>query len=147
LAAFADGILTSPAQVTTGFIRNRGDVDGDEVTRAYQAGQVDGVTAIGFHPVARLVGNQRGGDDPTALALFHEIPGEPVATRPRLIDKDQRFGLGVHVAHELITIGLPGADRAEIDDLGVVVCGDIGYGNRVFVAIHADVKHARLLHG
>ena len=35
----------------------------------------------------------------------------------------------------------------EVDDLGVVVLGDIGDGDGVFVDIQSDVKRARLAHG
>jgi hypothetical protein len=51
------------------------------------------------------------------------------------------------VATALSNIVLPGADRAELDDLGVVGLGDVGHGHRVCVDIHADVKRARLAHG
>jgi hypothetical protein len=36
---------------------------------------------------------------------------------------------------------------AEEDDLGVVVFGDLGDGDRVFVDIHAEVERARVGHG
>jgi hypothetical protein len=46
---------------------------------------------------------------------------EPVTTWPRFVDKDQRFGLGWHLSDKLVTMAVASADRAEGDDLGVVV--------------------------
>jgi hypothetical protein len=106
-----------------------------------------GVTTVSLDAIASLFGNQGRGDDPAVMALFRQITLEPGATRPRFIDKDQVLGRGLHLSNELINIGLPGADRAEGDDLGVVVFGNVGYGNRVFMDIHSDVQRARLAHG
>jgi hypothetical protein len=56
---------------------------------------------------------------------------------------------GLHAAQGLqgFDVGLPGTDGAEVDDLGVVVFGDISHGTRVFVDIHSDVQCARLVQG
>ena len=142
-----DGIFTSPAEVADGFIFDLGDIDRGEVTRAHQAGQLDGVTTVGFDAVAGLLGDQRGGDDPAVVAFLRQIAVEPVATGSGFIDKDEVFGFGLQLADELIDVTLAGADGAEVDDLGAVILGDIGHGNRVFVDIHADVECARLGHG
>jgi hypothetical protein len=53
----------------------------------------------------------------------------------------------LHFPAELVEVTLAGADGAEVDDLGVMVFGDVGHGNRVFVDVHSDVKRARLVHG
>jgi hypothetical protein len=66
---------------------------------------------------------------------------------PCFVDKDQLCGLGLHVSDERVTATVAGTDRAEVDDVGGVVLGDLGHGNRVFVDIHSDVKRARLVHG
>jgi hypothetical protein len=108
---------------------------------------LDSVTTVSLDAIASLFGNQGRGDDPADVASFGKITIEPGATRPRFIDKDQVLGLGWPLSNELINIGLPGADGAEVDDLSVVVFGDVGYGNRVFMDIHSDVQRARLVHG
>ena len=108
---------------------------------------MDGVTTGSLDPIARLVGNQGRGDDPAVMALLRQITLEPVATRPRFIDKGQGLGLGGHLSKELIKSGRPGAEGAEVDDLSVVVFGDVGYGHRVLMNIHSDVQRARLAHG
>ena len=52
------GIFTGSGEIANGFIFSRGNIDGCEITRAHQTGQLHRVPAVGFNPVARLVGNQ-----------------------------------------------------------------------------------------
>ena len=54
----ADGIFTSAGEVTDGLIFHLGNINRGEVPRAHQAGQLCGITASGFHPVAGLFRNQ-----------------------------------------------------------------------------------------
>ena len=117
----ADGIFTRPAQVTNGFIFDLGHIDRGEVPRAHQAGQLDGVTAVGFDPIAGLFGDQRGRDDPADMAFFGQIAIEPVPTGAGFIDKDEMFAFGLQLPDELIDVTLSGTDGAEGDDLGVVI--------------------------
>jgi hypothetical protein len=56
-------------------------------------------------------------------------------------------GFGLLPSDELINIDLPGPDRAEVDDLGVVVFGNIGDGDRLFMDIQSDIERARLWQG
>jgi hypothetical protein len=88
-----DSIFTRPAPVTNRFILHLGHVDRGEVPRAHQAGQFDGVSAVGFDPVARLFGNQGGGDDPADIAFFQQVAIEPVAAGARFIDEDELLTL------------------------------------------------------
>ena len=81
------------------------------------------------------------------MAFFGKGTITPVATGPGFIDKDQMFGLGWHLSNELINIGLPGAHGAEVDHLSVVLFGDIGHGDGVFVDIETDTQCARVTHG
>ena len=67
----AEGIFTRPGEIANGFILDLGDLDRGEITRARQAGQLHGVPAVGFDPVARLLGDQRGGHHPVIVAFFH----------------------------------------------------------------------------
>jgi hypothetical protein len=143
----AEGLVTSPAEVAEGFIVHRGDIDGGESTRAHQTGPWDGVTTVSLDASASLFGHQGRGDDPADMASFGKITLAPVATRPRFIDQDQVWGLGWHRSHALINIGLPGADGAEVDHLSLVICGDRGHGDGVFVDIPSNGKRARLVQG
>jgi hypothetical protein len=52
------GIFTSTGEIANGFIFYPGNVDGGEITRAHEAGQLHRVPAVGFHTVAGLFGNQ-----------------------------------------------------------------------------------------
>jgi hypothetical protein len=54
------GICTGVCESANGFIFYLGNVDGGEITRAQEAGQVHRVPAVGLHPVAGLCGNQEG---------------------------------------------------------------------------------------
>jgi hypothetical protein len=81
------------------------------------------------------------------MAFVGQVTIKPGATGPGFIDKDQMCGLGWPLAHALITIGLPGANGAEVDHLSVVLCGDIGHGDGVVVDLETDRPCARVTHG
>ncbi len=142
-----DGICTSPAPSANGFVFDLGNRDGREVTRAHQAGPLAGITTIGFDPVACLLRNQRGGHAPADGPVFRAIAIEPRPTRAGFVDKDQVLGLGLQLAHEWIHVAWPRPHGAQEDALGGGGLGDLGDGDRVFVDLHADVAHARLVHG
>jgi hypothetical protein len=88
-----------------------------------------------------------GRHHPAVGAVLAQIALEPVTTCPRFVDKDQLFGLGVYVSDALVNATVAGGDRAEVDDLGVVVLGHVGHGHRLWMYIHAAIKHANLCHG
>jgi hypothetical protein len=140
-------LCTRPAQIPTRFLRNLGDVDGRQVTRAQQAGQCDGVSPGGVDPVAWLVGEQRGRDAPADLAFVRAIAGEPIATRAGFIDQDKVRACGLPPTDELSDVTRSCPDVAEGDDLRAVVLHDRGDGHRVLMDIQTDVECARLLHG
>ena len=143
----ADGLFTRAGEVTDGRIFHLGNIHGGEVPRAHQPSELDGIPTVGFHAVAGLFGNHGGRDHPAAMSLLRQITREPVPTGSRFIDTDQVFGLGWHVSKELINIGLPGADGAEVDHLSVVRFGDIGHCDGVCVDIQTDIECARRWHG
>jgi hypothetical protein len=143
----ADGIIRRPAQVTNGFIRTRRDIDRREITRAYQAGELDGVTTVGFHPIARLLGDERWGNDPADVAVLREIVVEPLPTWTRFIDKDQMMAFGWQLADEQVDVALPSANGAKVDAVSAVFFGRICDSNRLLMNIHTDIERARLCHG
>jgi hypothetical protein len=53
-----ESIFTRAAQVPHRCIRHRRDVDWGQVTGAHQSGQLDGVTTVGFDPIAGLLRDQ-----------------------------------------------------------------------------------------
>jgi hypothetical protein len=67
------------------------------------------------------------------MSFFRQITIEPVPTGCRFIEEDRVLGFGLKLAHELSNIGLPGADRAKVDDLSSVIFGDLGHRNGLFV--------------
>ena len=142
-----DGLCTRPTQVPNRFILHLGNIDRGEVPRAHQACQFDRIPAVGFNPIARLFGDQRGSDDPADMAFFGQIAIEPIPARAGFIDKDELRTFGLQLTDKFIDITLAGTNVAEGAHLGVVGCGDIGNGDRLFVDIQTDVECARLVHG
>jgi hypothetical protein len=140
-------LCTRAAQVTKGFVCDRWDIDRREIPGAHQPRQWDRVTAIGFHPVAGLFRHQRRRHHPAPMAFLGQVTLPPGATRPRFLDKAQMCGLGWHLSNAVITIGLPGAHGAEVDHLSVVLVGDIGHGDGVFVDLETDRPCVRVTHG
>jgi hypothetical protein len=85
-------IFPRPAQVTHGFVFDGGDIDRGEIPGAPQAGPWDGLPTIGVDAIARLLGNQCGGDDPAVVALWGQIAVAPRAPGARFLDEDQGCG-------------------------------------------------------
>jgi hypothetical protein len=141
------GIFTGAGEITNRFIFHRGDIDACEIPRAHQPRQLHGITTVGFHAVAGLLGNEGGRDDPADIAFVRQIAKEPIATGSRFIDEDQVLGFGLQPAHELINVALPSANGAQVDDLSVVSFGDIGHGDGVLVDIQPNIVCVRVLHG
>jgi hypothetical protein len=84
------------------------------------------------------------------MAFFAQVSVEPVATGAGFVDKDEMLGLGLQLTHELIDVGLPGADGAEVSDLGIVIVSDIGDRDGLFMDINANekrIERGRLCHG
>ena len=63
------------------------------------------------------------------------------------MDKGEMSALGLELADERVDVTLARAYGADIDDLGVVFLGDVGYGNALFMDIQSDIERARLLQG
>jgi hypothetical protein len=106
-----------------------------------------GITAVGFDAVASLFGNEGGRDNPAVITFVGQVAVEPVAAWSGFIDKDEVLGLGLQFADELIDVAVAGADGPVIDDLGVVIFGDLGDRNSIFVDIQTNVECARVCHG
>jgi hypothetical protein len=113
----ADGIFTRPGEIPDGFIFQLGDIDHSEITRAGEPGPLQGVSAVGFDPIAWFVGDQRGGHHPAVVAFFRQIAAESVATGTGFVDEDQMCGLRLHFAYELIDVTLAGTNSSEIGSL------------------------------
>jgi hypothetical protein len=105
------------------------------------------ITAVGFHPVPGLFGNQRRRDDPAVVAFVTQIAIELVATGSGFIDKDQAVGLRLELSGELIDVTVARADSPEIDHLSAVVLRDIRDSDGFFMDIETDIECARLWHG
>jgi hypothetical protein len=134
------GIFAGTAEIADGFVLDLGDIDRRESARAPQAGQWDGVTTVGFDPIAGLFVDQRGSHDPADVALLGEMTVEPIPPRPRFIDQDQMCAFGLHVPDQLVDIVLAHAEGAEGDDLGVVFFSYGGDSDGLLMDIHSDVE-------
>jgi hypothetical protein len=87
------------------------------------------------------------GPRPNRYHLCAQIPVEPIAAWPGVIDADERWSLGVECSDEVIEVGLSCPDGAEGGDLSTVVLSDLRDRDGVFMDIEPDVKRARLAHG
>jgi hypothetical protein len=142
-----EGVFTRAGEVADRVIFHLGHIGGRQITRAHQPRPWPGVAAVGFHAGARLVRNQGGGHDPTAVAFLGQIALAPIPTRARFIDQDEVFGRGVQCAEEIIDGDVPCADGAEGANVRVMIRRDVSHRDSVFMAIPPDVKRARLLPG
>jgi hypothetical protein len=143
----AQGILAGTTEVTNGFILDRRDIDRGEIARAHQAGQLHGVTTVGFDAIASLFGNQGWGDDPADMPPFREITIEPIAAGASLVDEDKMLAFRLKLADERVEVTLVGTDGAKIDDLGMVFFSHVGDRDRLFMDIQSNIERARLWHG
>ena len=84
-----EGLFASPAQVAEGFVFDLWNLDGSEVPRAHEAGQLDGVTTVGFDSVAGLFRHQGRGHDPARISFFRQVAREPIPAGAGFVDKDQ----------------------------------------------------------
>jgi hypothetical protein len=143
----APRLVTGSTQIPDGVVLDLRDIDRRESTCAPQAGQWEGVTTVGFHPIARLLGDERWGHDPAEVALLRERAGELIPTWPCIIDKDQLMAFGWQLADEPGDVALTSANGAKVDGFSLVCFGNICDSNRLLMDIHADVERARLYHG
>ena len=57
------------------------------------------------------------------------------------------FGLRWELPKQGVDVTLSGAKGPQGEDLGVMIFGNVGHSDRLFMHIHADVKRARLVQG
>jgi hypothetical protein len=57
------------------------------------------------------------------------------------------LALGLQLANQLVEVALPRADRAQGDNFGLPLLGDIRYGARLFVDLQTDEQCASLCPG
>jgi hypothetical protein len=143
----ADRIRTRRARGADGLGCHRRDRDPGEVTGAQQSGQLDRVTTVRFHAVARLVGQAGGRDDPAPLAFWGQVAGEPVPPGSGFSAKHQALGVGVQLADGVSKVAWPRANGPKVDDLGVVAVGTRGDGHRLCMHIQPAGQRARRAHG
>ena len=142
------GGLAASAQVSQGLVLNPRHVDGAQVAAAHQASQRHRIATIRLHAIARLPRDQRRGDNVAAQALPREVPIQPVATRPGLVDEHQPRTLGLEFPDQRVDVALPRADRPQRHDLRAPLLRRIGDRDRLLVDIETDVHGlARLVHG
>jgi predicted metal-dependent hydrolase len=94
----AQRIFTGSTEIPDGCVRDLRDIDRREITRAHQTGQLDGVTTVGFHPIARLLRDERWGNDLS------------------VVEQDRKPG--VRLSHRTITLTVrPGSSRAKREEV------------------------------
>jgi hypothetical protein len=143
-----EGVFAGAGEIADRLVGEIRDVDGGEVAAAHEAGERDGIAAVGLDAVAGLSGDERGGDHPAGELFSGEIAIQPIATGAGLINEDQPGGFGLQCADQFINVALTGTDGAEGDDGGVPVLRCIGDRDGFLVDVETDVEcSARLFHG
>jgi hypothetical protein len=64
-----------------------------------------------------------------------------------VMDENPVHGFGLPLAHQLITVAWPRANGPKVEDLSVMICGDIGHGAGVLVDIQPNRECVRVMHG
>jgi hypothetical protein len=147
LLKVADRLFARPGEITDRFIVPFGDIHGGQVSRAGQAGQVHGVTAVRFDPILSLCGHPRWCHAPAGVVFFLQRTREPLATRPRCVDEEKVLGFRWPLAEELSAVTRSWPKGAPGGDLGAMSLDDLRHGHRILVDIHAEKECARLGHG
>jgi hypothetical protein len=140
-------ILTGATQIAHGFGLDLGDVDGGEVARAHQPGQLAGIAAVGVDPLPGCFRHQGGGDHPTVMPRLGPIAVQPIAARPGFVDKDGVCGLRVQWSNQVVEVIRAGADRPQGHGLRAMVMGPVGDRGGRLRDIRADRQQARRGHG
>jgi hypothetical protein len=141
------GVFAGAAHVADRFVLDGGDVDGGEVPGAKQPGELDGVAAVGLHPVAGLLGEQGGGDDHAGDARGPEIAVKDVAAGAGLVGDDQGGRLARPPAQQRVDVRLAGAEGPDAGDVGGSLLGGVGDGDGVLVDVEPDIQRGRRRHG
>jgi hypothetical protein len=74
---------------------------GGQLAGAQQLDQVQRVTPIGLHPIARLFRYQRWRNHNALMTEARELAVEPISGRPRLVAERQSLILSGKLAHQL----------------------------------------------
>jgi hypothetical protein len=104
------GLLAGAAQIPKGLVCHREYVDWRELAGTHQPCEWDGITPVGFHAIARLLGNQGGCDDPIAVTLFRQIAIEPIAAGAGLVDKHQELAFREEPSDQFVELVLSGSN-------------------------------------
>jgi len=123
------------------------DLDRRELACASEASPLQSVSAVCFAPSTRLVRHEGGGHHPAVVGFFPERSLAPGATGASRRDNEEVLGLRSHLADHLLDGTLAAPNGAPGGARGAMIVGDIRYGNRLFVDIHADAECARLRQG
>src|SRR3954447_17142193 len=81
--------LTGPHQLAYRFMPGVGNPDAGEFASAMQAGQGNGIPAIGFDALARSLRDQRGSNDGAVMPEGGDLPLQPIAGGPGLVAEQQ----------------------------------------------------------
>jgi hypothetical protein len=120
---------------------------GGAVPGAPEPGPLPGLTPVGVDAGTGFFRPQGGGDAPADVAWFHQGAREPRAAGIGVVDEAECLALRPQLPATLLAITLPGPDGAEGDHRGTMGWGDLGDGDGLLMAIHANVERARLCHG
>jgi len=85
------GIIARATQVTHGFLFRRRRPHFRQQAGAQELGELAGVAAIRFDPLAGFARDERWRDHLAAHSRCHHLPLQGIAARPRFVTHAQRF--------------------------------------------------------
>jgi hypothetical protein len=95
------GICSGPDQISQCLMLLVGYPDGCEITTAQQTRQLQGVTAISLHLIARPHRNERRCGNQALDAELRQLAVQCIPGRPSLIRDSQLHGLAAQLHHQL----------------------------------------------
>ena len=128
-------------QVPNGLILGIGHVDAGQLAGAEQAGQLLGIAAVGFDPVAGFARHFGGGHDDAGITQPTDEAAEGIASRTGFVTEleDRPWMSGCQLFDELEHVIMLTADDAVGAHLGGTARCD-GHGDGIVVDVHADVE-------
>jgi len=139
-------ILSCATKIPYRLVFEPGYINGGQIARAHEAGQLNGIASVGLDTVSRFAGDQRRSDHVTLIAFLGEVPIETVPAGTSFIDEDELLRLGLQPADELVDIPLAGTDATDKYHLGTAIVGRIGDRDKILMTDQTDEKRAILLH-
>jgi hypothetical protein len=96
------GIFSGAAKITQGFIFGIGNIDSGKFTGSMKTGQIDGIAAIVFNPLAAFFGYLRWGGYHTLKTIMGKMAVNLISAGTGFVDEMQLGSVGNQLASNFI---------------------------------------------